>query len=215
MFIVGSFNNENMEDMAVITDKIKQEYCDRHNYIFHSKKNNWRSSNMGFARIHFVKEIFELYPKSEWLFLVDCDATITNLNIKIENRVDNRYHVIYTAYFNGLNVGVALFRNTDIGRRYIDYILSLEEKYNNHPWAEQQAIIDTFNNFNNIIKIVPAKFMNGVEKNLYTEELLPVDTDILGTSMLWEAGDWCVHWCGVPHNKRVERAKTILGEIIR
>ncbi len=156
-----------------------------------------------------------MYPRCKCLFIVDCDATITNFNIKIEDRVDNRYHVMYTAYFNGLNVGIALFRNTDICKQYIDYILSLEQRYSSHPWAEQQAIIDTFNDCKQIIKLVPAKFMNSVEKKLYTKELLPSDTDLLGKSMLWESGDWCVHWCGVPHKTRVERAQTILEEIIK
>ena len=105
MFVVASFNDAGYEKLASITDEVKKEYCNRHGYTFYCKKDNWRTPDMGFARLHLILEIFELYPDCEWLFIVDCDAMVTNFNIKIEDRINNSVHVIWTMYFNGINVG--------------------------------------------------------------------------------------------------------------
>ncbi|MCX6783252.1 MAG: hypothetical protein NTZ20_04700 [Candidatus Levybacteria bacterium] len=213
MFVVASFNNENMEDMAQITDKVKERYCDKHSYLWYCKKNNWHSSDMGFARVHLVNEIFNNVPDTEWIFLVDCDAIITNTNIKIEDRIDNNFHAIYTVYHNGLNVGVALFRNSPEGRKYINDILSIEGQYINHPWKEQQAIIDNYDTYKSITKIVPARFMNSLQAQLYDKNQLSSEFDLSGNSMLWQPGDWALHWPGVPHKYRIEQAKIMVNNI--
>lgn len=215
MYVVGSFNNESFEELADVTDSTKIEYGNIHGYEVYLKKNNWRSSDMGFARIHYVKEAFELFPETEWLFLVDCDAIITNYTIKIEDMVDNNYHLIYTVYHNGFNVGNGLFRNSPEGRDYIDYILSLEGKYLPHPWKEQQAIIDTYERYKNIIKVVPARFMNSLQRQVYDRNQLPTEIDLLGHNMLWQPGDWALHWPGADHKGRIEQAKVMLNNIVR
>ena len=65
MYVVGSFNNESFEELADVTDSTKIEYGNIHGYKVYLKKDNWRSSDMGFARIHYVKEVFELFPETE------------------------------------------------------------------------------------------------------------------------------------------------------
>ena len=201
--------------MAQITDKVKQEYAARHGYTWYVKKDNWQSSDMGFARVYLVREIFEKYKDVKWVFVVDCDAIITNFNIKIEDRIDDNFHVIYTVYHNGLNVGVALFRNSPEGRQYINNIIALEEKYLSHPWKEQQAIIDTYGKYRNIIKVVPARYMNSLQWQMYDRNQLPVEDDILGQNMLWQYGDWALHWPGANHKGRIEQAKVMINNIMR
>ena len=213
MYVVASFNDENMEDMAAITDNVKRQYCQRHSYLWYCKKDNWPSVDMGFARVHLVKEIFNKYPDTEWLFLVDCDAIITNFNIRIEDRIDNNFHVVYTVYHNGLNVGVSLFKNSPECNAYIDYIISLENQYINHPWKEQQAIIDNYDKYKDIIAIAPARFMNSLQAQLYDKNQLSSEIDVLGHNMLWQPGDWALHWPGVPHKYRIEQAKIMLNNI--
>ena len=201
--------------MASVTDNVKIEYCRRHSYTWYCKKNNWQSPDMGFARVHLVREIFNKFPDTEWVFMVDCDAIITNFNIKIEDRIDNNFHVIYTVYHNGFNVGVALFRNSPEGREYIDGIISLEGQYIQHPWKEQQAIIDTYNKYRDIIAVVPARFMNSLQLQMYDHDKLPTEIDLLGQNMLWQPGDWALHWPGANHKGRIEQAKVMLNNIWR
>lgn len=215
MYLVGSFNNDYMEEMAQITDKNKQEYCAINSYKWVCKKGNWRSPDMGFARIHFVKEVFENNPDAKWLFLVDCDAIITNFTIKIEDRIDDNFHVIYSVYHNGFNVGVALFRNSPEGMSYINDILQLESRYIHHPWKEQQAVIDTYDKYKSIIKVVPARFMNSLQCQMYDKNQLPTEIDILGSNMLWQSGDWALHWPGANHKGRIEQAKVMINNVVR
>jgi hypothetical protein len=215
MFVVASFNDSGYEKLASITDEVKKEYCNRHGYTFYCKKDNWRTPDMGFARLHLILEIFELYPDCEWLFIVDCDAMVTNFNIKIEDRINNSVHVIWTMYFNGINVGNLLIKNSQEAKNYIQDLINLEHIYVNHSWKEQQAVIDTLNKYNNIIGIVPARYMSSLQKQIYTHSQLPTDVDLLGQNMIWQQGDWAVHWPGLTLENKIEQAKIMVNNIVR
>jgi hypothetical protein len=79
-----------------------------------------------------------------------------------------------------------------------------------HKWGIQQWMIDTIGEYSDIVKIVPQKYMNSYEPALY--DYCDVSCDVLGTSGVWEKGDWILHWPGLRNQVRVARANALESE---
>jgi hypothetical protein len=213
MHAIASINLDNYQDLADLTDAPKREYCDRYGYEFFVLKEQKYSPIMGFNKIAYVLDIFNQRPDIEWLLFSECDATITNLTITIDDKIDNDYHFIIPVDRLNLNAGNFLARNTEQGRAYLQMIVDSEEKYKNAEWAEQQVIIDTIEQYTDIVKIVPQKYMNSYIQEPY--DYCDVRTDILGNSGEWTSGDWIVHWPGLHKPLRLDQATKILNQLIR
>lgn len=213
MYAVASNHDDNYADLAAITDKSKQEYCNIHGYKFFVLTELKYSTIVGFNKIHFTLELLKKHPEIEWILFSECDAMITNLTIKIEDRIDNDYHFIIPVDRLNLNSGNFLVRNSEQGRAYLQMILDKESEYQNVEWAEQQVIIDTLEEYQDIIKIVPQKFMNSYEPQIY--DYCDARFDILGNSGAWETGDWIVHWPGTYKPARLERAEFHTQHLIK
>lgn len=213
MYAVASNHDDNYADLAAITDKSKQEYCNIHGYKFFVLTELKYSTIVGFNKIHFTLELLKKHPEIKWILFSECDAMITNLTIKIEDRIDNDYHFIIPVDRLNLNSGNFLVRNSEQGRAYLQMILDKESEYQNVEWAEQQVIIDTLEEYQDIIKIVPQKFMNSYEPQIY--DYCDARFDILGNSGAWETGDWIVHWPGTYKPARLERAEFHTQHLIK
>jgi len=211
MHAVASLHDANYADLAVLTDSLKQEYCNRNGYKFFVLSEMKYSTITGFNKIHFTLELFKQHPDINWLLFSECDATITNLEILIEDRIDDDYHFIVPVDRLNINSGNFLARNSEPGRAYLQMIIDKEEAYKDIAWAEQQVIIDTIDQYQHIVKIVPQKFMNSYEPEIY--DYCDARLDILGNSGAWEPGDWIVHWPGTHKPTRIERATFHLNNL--
>lgn len=213
MYAVASINTEDYQDLADLTDAPKREYCNLHGYQFHVLKETRYSPIMGFNKIHYVLDLFNQRPDIEWLLFSECDAMITNMTIKIEDRIDNDYHFIVPVDRLNINSGNFLARNSEEGRAYLQMIVDLEESYKDVAWAEQQVIIDTYPDLASIVKIVPQRYMNSYEPQIY--DYCDASRDIMGNSGAWEPGDWIVHWPGTYKPARIQRATELSQKIVR
>lgn len=213
MHAVASLHDANYSDLAELTDASKREYCERHGYQFHVLSEMKYSTITGFNKIHFALEIFHDHPDIEWLLFSECDAMITNQSVQIEDRIDNDYHFIVPVDRLNLNSGNFLVRNSEQGRAYLQMIIDSEQAYHDVAWAEQQVIIDTIEQYQDIVKIVPQKYMNSYEPEIY--DYCDARFDILGNSGAWEPGDWIVHWPGTYKPTRIERANYHLKQLAR
>lgn len=213
MYAVASINTEDYQDLADLTDASKQEYCDRYGYKFFVLKETKYSTIMGFNKIHYVRDLFEQHPEIEWLLFSECDAMITNHTIKIEDRIDDDYHFIVPVDRLNINSGNFLARNSEAGRAYLDMIIQKEDEYKQVEWAEQQVIIDTFPDLSQIVKLVPQRYMNSYEPQIY--DYCDARFDIMGNSGAWEKGDWIVHWPGTYKPARIARATALTPEIVK
>lgn len=213
MYAIASINTENYQDLADLTDAPKREYCDRYGYKFFILKDTHYSPIMGFNKIHYVLDIFNQNKDIEWLLFSECDATITNLNIRIEDRIDNDYHFIVPVDRLNINAGNFLARNTIEGRQYLQMIIDSESQYTQAEWAEQQVIIDTIDQYQHLVKIVPQRYMNSYQQRAY--DYCYVSPDILGNSAEWESGDWIVHWPGLHKPTRLAYAREMLDHITK
>ena len=126
MHAVASLHDANYADLAELTDSPKREYCERHGYKFFVLDEMKYSTITGFNKIHFTLDLFQQHPEIEWLLFSECDAMITNLTIRIEDRVDDNYHFIVPVDRLNLNSGNFLARNSEQGRAYLQMILDRE-----------------------------------------------------------------------------------------
>jgi hypothetical protein len=228
MHAVASMSTSNIHDLSSLTDATKIEYCLRHGYHWDNLgdtdiiiKTIPYSNFMDFNKPLFIKKMFEQQPAIEWLLMTEADSTITNLTITIDDRIDNDYHVIVPVDMNNLNSGNWLIRNSPEGRAYIQTMIDRTHEYAESQgpnstlkdrWGIQQYIIDTVEEYEAIIKIVPQRHMNSYEQ-IY--DYCRIDVDILGTPALWEPGDWIVHWPGIRHDVRLEQCKKLPSMIVR
>ena len=213
MYAIASINTDNYQDLADLTDKPKQEYCDVHGYKFFVLKETRYSSIMGFNKIYYVLDLFKQYPDIEWLLFSECDATVTNLSIPMEDKIDNDYQFIVPVDRLNINSGNFLARNSEVGRAYLQMIIDLQETYKNAEWAEQQVIIDTLDDCKDFVKIVPQRYMNSYIQAPY--DYCDVRTDVLGNSAEWQPGDWIVHWPGLHKPLRLAQAEKMLTQLVR
>jgi hypothetical protein len=213
MHAVASINTSDYQDLADLTDAPKIEYCNRYGYEFFVLKETKYSPIMGFNKIAYVLDIFKQRPDIEWLLFSECDAMITNLSISIDDKIDPDYHFILPVDRLNLNSGNFLARNSPEGRAYLQMIVDSEPEYVNRDWAEQQVIIDTIEEYSDIVKIVPQRYMNSYEPAIY--DYCDARFDIMGNSAAWEPGDWIVHWPGTYKPTRIARAQALTPQIIR
>ena len=213
MYAVASLHDANYKDLAALTDAPKQEYCDIHGYKFFVLDEMKYSTITGFNKIHYTLELFKLYPDISWLLFSECDAMITNFTIQIQDRIDDDYHFIVPVDRLNINSGNFLARNSVKGREYLQMIINKEEEYRDVEWAEQQVIIDTIEQYQDIVKIVPQKYMNSYEPEIY--DYCDARFDVLGNSGAWEPGHWIVHWPGTYKPTRISRANHHLSQLTR
>jgi hypothetical protein len=213
MYAVASINLPNYQDLADITDQPKIEYCNRYGYKFFVLKENKYSDIMGFNKIGYMLDLLNTNPDIEWLLFSECDATITNLATKLEDKIDNDFHVIIPVDRLNLNAGNLLVRNSPEGRGYLQMLMDSEPEYKQAEWAEQQVMIDTIDNFTDIVKIVEQRYMNSYIQAPY--DYCDVRTDVLGNSGEWQQGDWILHLPGLHKPVRIDVATQILNQIVR
>jgi len=190
------------------------KYCELHDYPYVAMTDS-DIANPGYAKIDLLLAICNENPDVEWILWKDCDSLITNFNIRIEDVVDNEYHVLLTTYWNGINAGMMMVRNSIEGRKYLEMIMSVSHLYPN----EQEVMIDTFNHFKDIIKIVPQRTFNAA---CFSDGCHGIDgldprnhIDCIGTNGQWQPGDWVMHWPGQSPQLRLQLVQKYLPLVLK
>ena len=216
-FAVATFNLPNYSQLAEITDQSKLEYCNKHGYKFFALREAYYTPNLGFNKIHYTLELFENYPDIEWLLFSECDAMVTNYNIKIGDCINDQHHFIVSVDRLTVNSGNFLARNSPEGRDFLNMVLAEPELYDPAAYNEQNVICDNTPEYakKGILQVMPQKFMNSYECFLYGEVWPPIDKDVGGNPANWEPGDWIIHWPGMSLETRLHRAATMYHKIIR
>ena len=209
---VVSLNNQGYQPLADLTwDQNKALYAERHGYAYACKTDNFYNVNIGFEKIWFLRDMLEGYPDIEWIWWTGCDTLITNFTIKLEDIIDNNYHFIIATDCNDINADSFLIRNSPEGRAYIQMIIGQYPLYYNHNWAEQQVMIDTYEDNKDIIKIVPQKTFNSYDCKLYPTQAA---VDRHGNSSDWTKGDLLIHWPGTSLPHRMQLAQYYLTQVV-
>lgn len=188
-------------------------YCEVHGYPYKVLETD-DSMPPGFVKIDGILAIFNENPDVEWLLWKDCDGLITNFSTRIEHIVDNHYHVMLTSFWNGINAGMFLVRNSPEGRAWLEMIMQMMPLYRDHFFKEQQVMIDTFDRYRNIIKLVPQRTFNSACFSDGCHEDAESYKDLLGTSGQWRPGDWIMHWPGQSPAVRLNLALKYIQRVI-
>jgi hypothetical protein len=214
MYAVVSLNDEKYQPLADLTwDQNKKLYCERHGYAGINKTSGFVGNiSIGFEKIHFILNLMNERPDIEWIWWTGTDAMITNFTIKIEDKIIPEYDLILATDCNDINNDSFLIKNSDWSKDYMKQIADLEPKYKKHFFYEQQAMIDTYHDNKDHIKIVPQRYLNAYKNDLYPHQL---PYDCLGNDGTWQRGDWLIHWPGTSLDLRLQLARHFMKEIVQ
>ena len=243
-FVVVSVHDELYEPLAEYTlYKNKKIYCDKHKYILFFKSDGGSQScggkqviaslppikddaiPMGWGKMFVLREAMNKYKKVDWFFNTDCDAMITNMNVKLEeivSKFDNA-HVIIPADCNGINCGNMFIKNTEIGRAFVDTVIAGMPLYRNFYMFENQLIQDlcvgTFLTeggtrpggtlWGNVIRVAPQKLFNSYDYKKLPKLQNRPSKDLLNTDGQWEPNDFIIQWPSTSLEYRIEEAKNM------
>lgn len=220
MYALFTQHDEAYAPLSSLTwDQNKMIYAKRHGYATHVLTDKFVN---GFQKIHMAKNILENNPNYKWIWWTGADSLITNMKIKIEDRVMDQYHFLISVDNNGLNADSLLIRNSPEGRAIIDDILSKEAECSQYWDSEQKALgytlgvplTHTWTTFGPITigekwrgkaKIVPQKYFNSYDYKFYGD-LMPDHRDRLGVIGHWSYGDWLIHWPAITLYSRIDLA---------
>ena len=212
-FALVSINDRYYQPLADITwTQNKVEYAELYGYGHACKVDGFYGIAIGFEKMYFIRDMMNDYPDIDWFWWTGCDTLITNMTIKLEDVIDNNYHVIIATDCNGLNSDSLFLRNSPEGRAYVEMICSKYEEYKDDVWVEQRAIINTLDDNKDIVKIVPQKLINSYEYALYPE-CIPIDKN--GNDGQWSQGDLLIHWPGLSLPHRITLAQHYMTQVIK
>lgn len=237
MFGMISHNDKGYQKLADLTwHENKEEYASMHGYGMYARTDNFQTTRpdglmSGFEKVYIARDVLTDNKDFEWVWWTGTDSMITNFSTKIEDRIDNNYHFIICADNNGINTDSMLFRNTPECLDFIDKILAMETELKDNWDTEQRAIsyllgfpgtaepgwptgknlvID--NEYKNIVKLVPQRYMNSFNYKLYhyTDH-----RDKFLVNGNWSFGDWLVHWPACSLDLRIQLYNFYKDQVVR
>ncbi|KAF9977607.1 hypothetical protein BGZ73_005461 [Actinomortierella ambigua] len=140
--------------------------------------------NPAWAKIMILNDELER-NENVWIFWIDTDALITNMDIALERFLDSRYSLIVTRDQNFLNAGVFFLRVNSWSRNYIQNVLArLDRGSNEQDWMIK-LLEDPSYESERHVKYIPQCSFNSYwhDKTLHG---------------MYRPGDFIIHWAG--HN---------------
>lgn len=225
MIIMATVHTPNIAELSNKTwENNKVLYAEKHGYATCAKTEDFvfEPKYIGFERIQFIIDLLEGYPEAEWIWLTGTDSMVTNFDIRIEDKIaeacqDGDWDIIVSSDFNEIiNNDSMLVRNSENSRDYFQYLIDNMHDFVYHRYAEQGYMIETYDQYREIIKLMPQRFMNSYEYKMYrVQPWLYNDTkDVFGNDGQWREGDWFVHWPGTQYNERLKLIEEYKDKII-
>lgn len=195
MYAIISHHNELYEPLAKFTwYENKISYAERHGYHCEMEKIPEGSNMPSIQRqkVAFINKMLNDPRNFEWVWWTGCDLIVTNFNVKIEDKIDNNYHMVVAVDCNGINADSILIQNNEAGRTYWKMVEEILPTLNGHWEGEQKVMKDSLPNNQEHIKLVPQRHMNSYDYTIWNG--LYHYMDQLGTNGQWQHGDWVIHW---------------------
>lgn len=215
MYAIISYHNDTYEPLAKLTwYENKIPYAEKHGY--HCEMETITNSNgtaIQHQKVAFINRMLNDPRNFEWVWWTGCDLMITNFNVKIEDRIDEDYHMVIATDCNGINADSILIKNNEAGRAYWKMVGEVLPKLNGHWEGEQKVIKDSYPNHKKNIKVVPQRDINSYDYGIWGGHYKPID--YLGTSGQWQQGDWAIHWPGTSLENRIKLAEHFTKLIVK
>lgn len=222
MIVLATCHTQNYAELSAATwDGNKVKYADKHGYSYVAKTDDWyfEPRLMGWERMQFILDLLNEYSDIEWLWWTGTDSMITNLNTTVEEKIAEAgdHDILVSGDFNEIiNNDSMLIRNTERSRAYFQKLMDNMPKFINHRYSEQGFMIDTYAEHQDLIKLMPQRFMNSYEYKCY--KVAPWNyqghQDVAGNDGQWAVGDWLVHWPGTQLHERLQLIKEYSGKIV-
>jgi hypothetical protein len=222
-FAMVTAHTSNYNDLAELTwDKNKKRYCERWGYDAIAKTDDFKypTSQISFERTELIIKLLES-GKYDWIHAVGCDTMITNFTITLESLVDEKNHFIIASDCLHINNDSFLARATPECINWLKYVVSVREKYvdyvnaEGHRWFDQQAMIDSLDQINPWLKVVPQRVLNSYDYYQYPGSVPHIyKKDMFGNDGQWQKGDFLIHWPAIGNARRRILAQSMLQQVI-
>jgi len=208
-----SLYDQTYASLAAITiDGTRKKYAARNGYDLLVKTSgfSYRHPLLGFEKIRYLLEILNGgdYDAVWW---GGADVSITNHCIPISTFIYEGYHVTISGDSNAMNSDSFVVRNTPEGKGWLEMIMSNLDRYRDHHWQEQQAMIDTYPEWKQTVKYLPQRFMNSYHYGFY-RDLSGIDEH--GCKGEWQKGDFALHTPAIHLRRRIKAHNEITQSIV-
>ncbi len=150
--IITAFDH-NYDNMFDANQAILAQYCNKHGYHLLIKKIQNFDRPASWYKIKAILE--EMTDGCDFVFWIDVDTLILNMNQKIEHLLDNNNYLFISEDKFSINAGIFCVRNNSYMVDFLNKVYDLYSIYNeSHPLGgvyEQSAIWHLLHyNYNNI-----------------------------------------------------------------
>lgn len=211
---IVTVHDQNYQLLADLTwDKNRVLYAQKHGYDAIAKTTGFGTMIMGWEKIAILLDVMK-QNKHEVLHWSGTDTMITNFHIPLSEFLYDGYHVTIATDFNGIQADSFVIRNTFEGRAWLTMIMNKQQEYSKHPYFEQGVMMETYPQYQHIVKIVPQRYLNAYHYPLYKNKGAVNNLDKLGFSGQWYKGDWLIHAPDQPMHVRLSLFNEILPHVI-
>lgn len=201
----------------------RELYAKKHGYDAIAKTDNFKRTHLnanghtllGYEKIELLLQTLN-ENKHDILLWSGADTMITNFTIELPEFYYPGYSVILATDFNGINADSFIVFNTPDAKKWLQTLLDMESVYCNFPGVEQDAMRDIQEQFKNIVKIVPQRYLNAYHYHIYrTRANATSNMDAMGYSGNWQIGNFLIHCPGQPMEVRFELFNRIKDLVIK
>lgn len=212
---IVTIHDHNYQQLADLTwEKNRKLYAAKHGYDAIAKTNNFKPMSVGFSKIDLLLEIMNT-RQHDVLHWSGTDTMITNFTIPLTEFLYEGYHVALATDFNGIQSDSFVIRNTIEGRSWLQMIMDKMPEYQSHPFLEQGVMMETYQQYQHIIKVLPQRFLNSYHYPLYQHKGAVNNHDKMGFSGQWFPGDFLIHAPDQPMNLRMDLFNQVLPLVIQ
>jgi len=138
ILVVAAHLPDFMQLAKITLYQIRAKYCEKHGYTFRIKTGDWKMPAchpVSWDRFAFMRDLLET-GDWDWAWCGGADTLNTNFHIRLEDRIDDNFHVIAAAdWCAPVQADSFLVRASKEGIGWMNDILGLYEQYRKHPWV--------------------------------------------------------------------------------
>lgn len=209
-----TIHDDNYAKLADLTwTRNRKLYAQKHGYDAIARTDGFPGMTIGFAKIKLLLDTMA-QGKHDVLHWSGTDTMITNWTIPLGEFLYDGYHVTIATDFNGIQSDSFVIRNTMEGRAWLQMILDKMPDYLSHPFLEQGVMMETYQQYQHIVKVVPQRFLNSYHYPLYYNKGARNNHDKMGFNGQWYMGDFLIHAPDQPMHVRMELFNQVLPMVI-
>lgn len=211
-FTVLTHYSPSYDEVAAINLPGRTAYCQRHGYAHCMKRGHYYDPNLYYAidRLYLLLDQMAIAQEGRFFWVVNIPTIITNHTIKLESFVDDEHDFYIHRDVNALNMGSFIIRNSEWGRRWVQFIID-DTKTHNDPWYENRSVINHAETpaWRDKVKVVPHSGFNDYDY----QRGYGMSSDTPGQ---WRPGSFVLALPGMDIGKRLSflRAEWLQSSII-